>query len=757
MLTSGRHWLQTQLKPELSGGFSVFLISLPQAIAYGSIAFFPLGATGAGIGIVSAIISSVVLCTITPIFGNAPGMAFGPRASSALVFASFLALLLGRDVDPASAVALCFIATCLSGLFQALLGLFRIGTLGQYVPYPLISGIMNGTAVIIVGRELMNIAGTDAPVLSLIVAGLTKPAALLAIGVATLIFVLRIFRRFLPPHLVGIIIGTAVYHGISAITPLDLGATYPPLNVNEFEPTGLFASFSTGLIEAFRQNWTSVVSAATALALLESLDTLISCTVHGRLIGSRIRGNRLLIAQGLANVLSGLCGGLSGSSSVIRTTSNFQAGGRTNVSVVFSALLLVLFVGFFGPALSYLPVMATSGLLLVVGIEIIDKWTYRQLKALWVLRLRNWRSVTPDLTLIGIVVTTAAIYGLPPAIGVGMLASLAYFAFLQGRSLVRRVFHGDKTHSRTLRDSISSEYLRHHGQRILILELEGALFFASTEQLEKKIENHVGRGVDHIILDMRRIVSIDTSGVESLKGLWSRLEKKGIHLAVSYVSQERRKRRSKMPDSLNGERRQQKSRRDIWRKLEDGDAFSILSRECFFSDTDTALAFYEDRILLEQAAAPPAGSRSSWKMINSVMFDGLTPDELKKVRRHMSSCRFPSGSAIFSHNEEGKEIYFLREGAAHVLIPVSGSERLFRVSTLRPGTVFGEMALFNNGRRSANVVAKSPCFCYRLTVEGLETLKRNHPQTALKLFENLGRLFAYRLQDANDVIRELEA
>lgn len=751
----------TRLRSELSGGLAIFVITLPQAVAYGSIAFFPLGPAGIGVGIVAALVSSVLLCTATPLFGAPPGMAFGPRASSALIFASLLALLLGRGVPPATAVALCFTATCLSGLFQALLGLFRMGTLGQYIPYPLVSGIMNGTALLIIGREMMDIAGVapglDASTLSRMAAGLAQPAPWLAIGVAALILLLRRFRRFLPPHLAAVVIGAGVYHLIAARATIDLGGTYPPLTFDQFDAAGLFMGLSADLAGAFRENMAGIVSAAAALAMLESLDSLISGAVYGRLIESRVRGNRLLIAQGAANVVCGLCGGLSGSGSVVRTLANFRAGGRASLSVVSSALLLVVFTGFFGGALSYLPIMVISGLLLVIGIEIVDTWALHQIRSLYITRLRNWRSVAPDLVLIAAVVMTAAVSGLPAAVGVGMLAALGYFAYLQSRSLIRRTLHGDKTHSRTLRDARAADALRRHGRRIIVLELEGALFFASTEQLEKSIETYVERGADHIILDMRRVISIDTSGVESLKGLWSRLGNRGVYLAISHVAKERRKNRSPIPESVRTERRRNSSRREIWRRLEDGDAFGIVSRDRFFSDTDSALAFCEERILSEHADPRPPRHRPAWDALDSVMFNGLSPGELRTVRRHMSSHRFAAGSVIFSRNDAGREVYFLRQGVAHVLIPVSGSERQVRISTLLPGALFGEMALFGNGTRSADVAAESDCLCYRLTIENLERLKRNHPHTALTLFENLGRLFAARLQDANDLIRELEA
>jgi SulP family sulfate permease len=744
------------LRHEWSGAIAAFLVALPYSIGYGVIAFSPFGQESISAGIWAGLLGSFILGIAPPLAGSTPGVFSVSRASTAIVFASLMETLLSQGMSPEAAICLGFSAVAIAGIILMLLGLLRIGIIVKFVPHPVTSGIVTAAAFLIVASQLNGIVHSIIWQPETFIDNGLGAACLTGL-VVTIILALKRFQVRAPAALIGILVGGAVYHLLTTQGHLILGGTYPALPFDEidfFKPwNGIDAAirfhiaFDLDIIE----NALVVLSAGGAIAVLSSLDVMIAGAVYERLSYSRANGNRDLMAVGFGNLVCGFLGGLPGAGSITCTTRCYQAGGRTIIASALSSVLLVLVAILLGDALHYVPAMVISGLLVVVGLEQVDKALVTQIGGLFRSKFLHWRHVAPDLVLSSIVVLTGMVFNLLYAIGTGILFSLIYFAFRQGRSTVRRTYRGDTTHSRTFRDHASEQHLKQYGSRIFILELGGPLFFGSTDRLQKIIDGVAKEGVDYVILDMRRVTSIDTTGVEALKGLYVRLEAEGVFLAISHVVPERRKLSAGQQNFQGEQRREHSENREIWRKLEENSALHIVPRDRFFIDMDSALAECEDRILEELD-----NTQNTSPNRTPLILTGLNKQELSLIRGKMKRVKFNEDEDIFKQGDASRDLYFLMRGRADVFIDLTGTDRKVRIHSLRPGTFFGEMALLDEGTRSATVTAIDPCDCYLLSLPDYQEMKQSSPDLVMKIMENMERLMSWRLREANALIRELE-
>jgi anti-anti-sigma factor len=277
------------------------------------------------------------------------------------------------------------------------------------------------------------------------------------------------------------------------------------------------------------------------------------------------------------------------------------------------------------------------------------------------------------------------------------------------------------------------EVLCKHGYRINVLELEGSIFFGSADKLSHEIDKIANEeGVSYIILDMKRVKEIDSTGVRILQQTYLLLERQGKSMAISYLEKE---------DPL-------------WQFLKDMGLFSTMGEQNFFPETDLALEHFEDRLLNE--ILPKATYSEEALLENLTVLQGLQREEMKTVSRFLILEHFEKGDAVFRQGDKSNALFFITKGSADVTISLPGVRRKKRLATLSPGTIFGEMALLDGKPRSANVEAREYFTCYRLSLENFERLKNEHPNISITIVTNISRIIAKRLRLANDMISELE-
>ena len=353
-----RHW-----RGDLTGGVTAAVVALPLALAFGNAA---LGPGGAIYGLYGAIITGF----FAALFGGTPAQVSGPTGPMSVtvagVVSSLAAVGASRELSQGDMLAMVMAAVVLGGLLQILMGVLRLGRYITLVPYSVVSGFMSGIGVIILCLQigpLLGISSQGGVVSSLrmVNSNFTPNPAAVAVGIATLVVVFAAPRRVtkvIPSPLLGLLL----------ITPLALWL-FP-------EDLPRIGSIPEGGLSFSAPNWSNhlplLLKAGLVLAVLGAIDSLLTSLVADNISQTRHRSDRELVGQGIANSISGLFSGLPGAGATMRTVINIRSGGRTPLSgMTHSVVLLVLLLGA-GPLAEGIPTALLAGILIKVGLDIID-------------------------------------------------------------------------------------------------------------------------------------------------------------------------------------------------------------------------------------------------------------------------------------------------------------------------------------------------------------------------------------------------
>ena len=360
-LINGFHW--RHWRGDLTGGVTAAVVALPLALAFGNAA---LGPGGAIYGLYGAIITGF----LAALFGGTPAQVTGPTGPMSVTVAGVVSSLaaagISRELSQQDMLSLVMAAVVLGGLLQILMGVLRLGRYITLVPYSVISGFMSGIGVIIIGLQIGPLLGISSQggvlqSLQMVSNNFTPKPGALMVGIATLVVVFTTPKRVtkvIPSPLLGLLL----------ITPLALWI-FP-------ENLPRIGSIPAGGLSFNSPNWRTdlplLLRAGMVLAVLGSIDSLLTSLVADNISQSRHQSNRELVGQGIANSVSGLFSGLPGAGATMRTVINIRSGGKTPLSgMTHSVVLLILLLGA-GPLAEGIPTALLAGILIKVGLDIID-------------------------------------------------------------------------------------------------------------------------------------------------------------------------------------------------------------------------------------------------------------------------------------------------------------------------------------------------------------------------------------------------
>ncbi len=356
---NGLHF--NNIRGDIYGGLTAAVVALPLAMAFG---------VSSGAGPIAGLYGAIFVGFFAALFGGTPSQISGPTGPMTVVMAAIFTQY--TALDPINGAAMAFTVVIMGGLFQILFGILRIGKYINYVPQPVISGFMSGIGVIIILLQLAPLLGT-ASASGTITAIKLIPAALSNINLAAFLLGLLTLAivyltpkkvgRFVPPMLLALLIGTL----IATFFLSDKGVT-----ILGDLPTG-FPDIRSPVVDVAMLP--SMIKSALILALLGTIDSLLTSLVADNITRSHHKSDRELIGQGIGNTIAGLFGGLPGAGATMRTVVNVRTGGQTPISGVLHALVLLSIVLGLGSAAKYIPHVVLAGLLIKVGTDIID-WGY---------------------------------------------------------------------------------------------------------------------------------------------------------------------------------------------------------------------------------------------------------------------------------------------------------------------------------------------------------------------------------------------
>lgn len=745
---------------DLNGTVAGSLTAIPQTLAFGLIIGSAMGGSFSGTGMLVALYGSVLLGLSATLFGGNPFLVAGPRASTLLVFAALIGQLahsttLAHLPDPASAAfTLACAAVLVSGILQLFFGAFRLGRLANYVPFPVMSGFVNGSALLIILSQVWTVTGIPEQK-SLWTffshANAIKPGTLslaLATAVAVMLFA-RLSKR-VPPMLLAFIAGTAVYHLCATLGYADaLGGTLPP------PPEHYTLRFVGGdalsvlLGPSGSELIPPMLAAAVSMSILSTLDTLFASSTTDEITLRRSNTGRQLMAEGFGNALAGMFGLAPGSGSVARTRAALGAGMESAAAPVGIALVTLIVALALGPEIGMLPQAVMAGLLVALGIDLVDKWTLTRLRSL--VRGGGSAAALGDMLVVMVVVATALLLNLTAAVGLGVLLSVLLFVTQMARNPIRRCYRATALIPHIYGDIPRQRSIELYGKSIAVIEIEGALFFGTVSELESRVEVLADDGVVHIVLDMRRVKHIDATGSRALERINSKLSLLGGMLAMGHVDRERRFGKEQPVDA---ERRGQSLPRHIWAKLADFGTIATLGKERFLSDTDTAVALCERHLSVRLSVAPGTHELVA---AHSPLMRNLDRLMLRRLRGCLTRSVYKRGDVVFSQGSASDGAFFVASGRVEVMIDLPGTERKRKVQSLTSGSVFGEMALIDPNPRSASIIAVEPTMCYYMSSTSFDRLKLEQSDIAFALLTAAAMIFAERLRATNMMLAEMEA
>jgi CRP-like cAMP-binding protein/anti-anti-sigma regulatory factor len=418
---------------------------------------------------------------------------------------------------------------------------------------------------------------------------------------------------------------------------------------------------------------------------------------------------------------------------MVGTLAAERAGARSRVAVLVSALAMLAAVMVLPPLIALIPRVVIAGMLALLAVQFVDRWTVEMILKLAAGRARHWRRMALDLFVIAVVATAAIVANLVVAVGIGVVVAVVSFLFRMSRSIIRREYEGGTVQSRRTRDPELMDVLSARGAEMLVLELEGPLFFGTAEDLARRVEAARREGVRFVVLDFKRVNEVDSTGARILFQLCERMEREGKRLLLSHLPRDRA-----VATALH----------DIGLASADGAAR-------VFHDIDRALEWAEDELI--RAHAPDATAEGERALATMDVAAGLDEADRAALAALLVRRVYDKGAAVFHEGDEGRELFLIAAGVASATLRLADEGRQNRLATFSAGTVFGELALLDPGPRSATIVADEPLVCYVLTEEAFERLQKDHPTVAIAVLTNLGRELTRRLRRANRTIYQLEA
>jgi SulP family sulfate permease len=719
------------------GGFAAMLVALPASVAFGVTIYAAIDPHYAAFGALAGVLGAMALGLIAPTFGGTDRLITAPCAPAAAVLSAFAIDLVQQGVSPTSIVLLLTVLGILTGTLQILIGFLGVGRLIKFIPYPVVSGYLSGVGLIIIGSQLPKLVGAadGNRWYKVIFSPELWDWRGVAIGGATIVAMLfssRISRK-IPGTIIGIACGALTFAGLALFDPSMATLENNPLVIGPLGATG------EGYIALITDRWQqigelrlsqvgSLFTSALTLAVLLSIDTLKTCVVLDRLTRSRHDSDRELAAQGLANMTASIVGGMPGAGQMGATMVNYSSGAKTRISGVIEGLTSVVAALALGSFIAWTPVATLSGVLIVIGLRMIDTDPLRFLES---------KSTAIDFVVVLAVVGVALTVGLIAASATGVILSIMLFLREQvGGTVVRRKSFVGERSSAWYRPENEMRLLEKKGQSAIIFELQGSLFFGTAQQLYRTLEPELAT-TEYLILDLQRVQSVDVTAAHMLNLVRDALSERNVPLLLSNV-------RERLP-----------SGRDLREFLELSGLRADDEHVIYLPTLEAAIEWVEAR-LLGDSKRPDADEQPPLELHEIELFKGSKPDTLVDLEACLEKRSFKAGETIFSCGDPSNDLYLIRKGEVKIVGSVGQGGAMKHIATYGRGDFLGGQAFLDNRQRSTDAIAIRDCDMYILSLEKFNYLADEHKRIALVLMTKLARLLSIRLRHVNEELTLLQ-
>ncbi len=683
------------LAGDLWGALTATAILLPQAMAIGVTLFAMAGADAAS-GAVAGLITTAVLCLAAGLIGGAPGVISAPTGPALVLLASALAALMAHGLHgPGLMIALAMVMV-MAGVLQFLIGLSGGGQLIKYIPSPVISGFMTGSALLMIKSQTSAVLGAGAG--SDWQDWRWLPAVAALITIAGVRLMPRLMPR-MPGPIAGLLLGTLAFHALVAVHGGNAPTAWLIGRLAGLQRDAL----GVPLLSLRELPYLLMLPSAAALAVLAALNTLLTAVVADAATGLRHNARRTLMAQGVGMVASALAGGIAGSGTTAATLVAVKSGGTHWVSGIVALLFLVLIV-FAGEVGRVLPIGALAGVIIAVAIDVADRD---------ILVWARQRRTRQDAMIAILVTVITVLYNLVAAVGGGVAIAILLFIRDQiATPIVSRHSSAREARSIKARPEAERALIEAHGERIVIFELRGNLFFGTTDRLIDELGPALN-GPNWVILHLRKVTHIDLTAVKLLQQVANRLHEHGGLLLFCELHAE----------SGVGEDFEQ-----ALRLISDKRSNAPVRT---FNGRDEALEFAENA-LLETLDYSRTRIDDAVPLVSNTIARYLSASQIEVLTQHLEPRHLQPGSNLFSEGELGDELYLVMGGRVEIQLRTTAHHHK-RLAIYGAGSFFGELALLKQGPRAANAMTAANTDLLVLSFAAFERLKRDEPALAIAL------------------------
>ncbi|WP_235297168.1 SulP family inorganic anion transporter [Portibacter marinus] len=462
---------------EILSGLTVAMALIPEAVAFALIA---------GLSPLTGLYAAFVMGIVTSILGGRPGMISGATGAVAVVIAS-LAIDYG--------VEYVFAAVVLAGIFQVVAGFLRLGKLMRLVPHPVIFGFVNGLAIIIFMSQIAQFKDADGYWLQ----G-QQMYWFLGLTILTMVIIwgLPKISKAIPASLVAIlaIFGIVVGFGIETKTVGDIASI-----------SGGFPPFHLPNVPLTLETLKIIIPYAGIVAGVGLIESLLTLNIIDEITETRGRGNKEAVAQGTANILSGVFSGMGGCAMIGQSLINISSGARARLSGIVAAVMLLIFIMFGAGLIERMPMAALTGLMIMVAIGTFEWASFRTV---------NKMPKSDIFVMVLVTLVTAVLHNLALAVLIGVIIAALVFAWDNAKRI-------------RARKHIDADGVKHY-------EIYGPLFFGSVTVFNEKFD--VLNDPDEVIIDFKESRVVDMSAIEALNKITERYQKVGKKVHLKHLSKD---------------------------------------------------------------------------------------------------------------------------------------------------------------------------------------------------------------------------
>jgi sulfate permease, SulP family len=607
-------------------------------------------------------------------------------------------------------IAATLVVTVLCGVVFWALGTFRLGNLVRFVPYPVVGGFLAGTGWLLLKGGIYVASGvlpslrTIDNLLHSFVLQLWLPA--FVFGVAMLLAVRIVKRPLVLPAMIGIglvlfVIGLLVT-GSSIEEAKEGRWLLGPFDAVRLWQPWTFRALGGADWSAVLGEWAGMATAV----FVASLALLFNVSGTELVLHRDLDTNEELRDAGVLNVVSGAVGGIPGYHALSLTALAERMSVNARTAGLVAAFVPLAAVVFGAAFIELIPRMIVGGVLVFLGLAFIVEWV-------WDKR----RTLPPfEYAIVLVILATIIGRGFLPGIVVGLVLAGVLFAVNYGRiELVREVAFGETYHSNVDRPSSERAALEAMGDRVQILRVHGFVFFGTANGLLERIRTRMeATPLRFLVIDLRRVTGVDSSGVVAFVKVMHLAEANGFELVFTGASDQVRK------------------------QLGQGGVVESEGIIRFEPDLDRGLQRCEEGLLGGAIAEPLVVVNGS-----SDGLAGMPPG----LRTYLERRELPEGTVLIRQDEPPDDVFVLESGRLSVETVTPEGTRM-RLRTLRPGVVVGEMAMYTGVPRSADVVAETPSVVLRLSRESIERVEAADPALAAALHRWLATTLSERLGES---------